>query len=40
MIYNNHNPNIFPTDINYKLYISQINEIISEINNKNQLTLF
>lgn len=40
MIYNNHNPNVFPTDINYKFYIAQINKIISEINNKNQLTLF
>jgi hypothetical protein len=40
MIYNNHNPDVFPTDINYKFYISQINEIISEIDNKNQLTLF
>lgn len=40
MIYNNHNPNVFPTDINYKFYIAQINKIISEINNKNQLQLF
>lgn len=40
MIYNNHDPNVFPTDINYKFYIAQINKIISEINNKNQLTLF
>lgn len=40
MIYNNHNPNVFPTDINYKFYIAQINKIISEISNKNQLTLF
>lgn len=40
MIYNNHDPNIFPTDINYKFYIAQINKIINEINNKNQLTLF
>lgn len=40
MIYNNHNPNIFPTDINYKFYIAQINKIISEIINKNQLQLF
>ena len=40
MIYNNHDPNVFPTDINYKFYIAQINKIISEISNKNQLTLF
>jgi len=40
MIYNNHDPNVFPTDINYKFYIAQINKIISEINNKNQLQLF
>lgn len=40
MIYNNHDPNVFPTDINYKFYIAQINKIISEINNKNQLFLF
>jgi len=40
MIYNNHNPNVFPTDINYKFYIAQINKIIIEINNKNQLNLF
>ena len=40
MIYNNHNPDIFPNDINYKFYISNINKIIIEINNKNQLELF
>lgn len=40
MIYNNHDPNVFPTDINYKFYIAQINKIISEINNKNRLQLF
>lgn len=40
MIYNNHNPDVFPTDINYKFYIAQINKIIKEINNKNQLNLF
>lgn len=40
MIYNNHNPDVFPTDVNYKFYISQINKIIKEINNKNQLNLF
>lgn len=40
MIYNNHNSKVFPTDINYKFYISQINKIITEIANKNQLELF
>ena len=38
-IYNNHVEE-FPTNINYKFYISQINKIIMEINNKNQLELF
>lgn len=40
MIYNNHNPNVFPNDINYRFYIAQINKIITEINNRNQLDLF
>ncbi len=40
MIYNNHNPDVFPTDINYKFYIAEINKIILEIANKNQLELF
>lgn len=40
MIYNNHNPNVFPTDVNYRFYIAQINKIITEISNKNQLNLF
>lgn len=40
MIYNNHNPNVFPTDVNYKFYIAEINKIILEIANKNQLELF
>jgi hypothetical protein len=40
MIYNNHNPDIFPNDVNYKFYVKEINKIISEINNKNQLSLF
>lgn len=40
MIYNNHNPDVFPTDVNYKFYIAEINKIILEIANKNQLELF
>lgn len=40
MIYNNHNPNVFPKDVNYKFYIAEINKIILDIANKNQLTLF
>ena len=40
MIYNNHNPDIFPTDVNYKFYIAEINKIINQINNNSQLSLF
>lgn len=40
MIYNNHNPEVFPTDINYKFYISEINKIINQINQNNQISLF
>lgn len=39
-IYNNHNENIFPNDVNYRFYINKINEIIIELNNKNQMQLF
>lgn len=39
-IYNNHNPDVFPTDINYNFYISQIRTIINEIKRYNQLELF
>ena len=40
MIYNNHNSEVFPTDINYKFYISEINKIINQINSNNQMSLF
>ncbi len=40
MIYNNHNPDLFPNDINYKFYISEVNKIINQINNNSQLDLF
>jgi len=40
MIYNNHNPDVFPTDVNYKFYIAEINKIINQINNNSQLSLF
>ena len=40
MIYNNHNPDVFPTDINYKFYIAEINKIINQINCNNQMSLF
>jgi hypothetical protein len=40
MIYNNHNPDVFPTDINYKFYIAEINKIINQISNNLQLSLF
>ena len=40
MIYNNHNPDVFPTDINYKFYIAEINKIINQISNNSQLNLF
>jgi hypothetical protein len=40
MIYNNHNPDVFPSDINYKFYISEINKIINQINRNNQISLF
>jgi hypothetical protein len=40
MIYNNHNPDVFPNDINYKFYISEINKIINQINRNNQISLF
>jgi len=39
-IYNNHTEGIFPDDINYKFYLSQINTIINEIKHNNQLKLF
>ncbi len=39
-IYNNHKEDIFPDDINYKFYISQIKTIINQIKNNNQLQLF
>jgi len=38
-IYNEHKEG-FPTDVNYKFYISKINEIINDLNNNNQLDLF
>jgi hypothetical protein len=40
MIYNNHNPEVFPTDINYRFYIAEINKVINQINNNSQLNLF
>lgn len=40
MIYNNHNPDVFPSDINYKFYIAEINKIINQINCNNQMSLF
>ena len=40
MIYNNHNSEVFPTDINYKFYIAEINKIINQINCNNQMSLF
>lgn len=39
-IYNNHKEDIFPDDINYKFYISQIKTIISGIKRNYQLELF
>ena len=38
-IYNNHNPEIFPKDINYNFYIQQVNNILNQFYNKQQ-TLF
>ncbi len=40
MIYNNHNSEVFPTDVNYSFYISEINKIINQINCNNQMSLF
>lgn len=40
MIYNNHNPDVFPNDVNYKFYIAEINKIINQINHNNQISLF
>ena len=40
MIYNNHNPDVFPNDVNYKFYIAEINKIINQINRNNQISLF
>lgn len=40
MIYNNHNPNTFPNDINYVFYINQVREIINSISYTQQLKLF
>jgi hypothetical protein len=40
MIYNNHNPDVFPNDVNYKFYIAEINKIINQINKNNQISLF
>jgi len=39
-IYNNHKEDVFPDDINYKFYISQIKAIISGIKRNYQLELF
>ena len=39
MIYNNHKDS-FPTDINYEFYINKVREIVVQLNNNNQLSLF